>query len=76
MSTTKTTHDQRLKHFTRLVKAYRVRSQDGEWIVKKLGGKSRKFIDKEQAIEAAKKKASHDGVGVILFEGGHVSELR
>jgi hypothetical protein len=72
----KATHDQRLKHFRRLVKAYRVRSQNGEWIVKRLGGRSRTFTDKDQAIEAAKKKASHDGVGVLVFEGGHVSELR
>jgi hypothetical protein len=75
MATDAVTHDQRLKHFRRLVKAYRVRAENGQWIVKKLGGKSRTFTDKDQAIRAARNKAAHDGVGVVVFEGGHVSEI-
>jgi hypothetical protein len=69
------THDKRLKHFRRLLKAYRVRPQDGQWIVKELGGKSRIFGDKDEAIEVAKKKAALERVGVLVFEGGHVSEV-
>ena len=75
MATDQVTHDKRLKHFRRLLKAYRVRPRDGQWIVKKLGGKSRTFSDKDQAIEAAKKKAALDRVGVLVFEGGQVSEV-
>ena len=75
MATDQVTHDKRLKHFKRLLKAYRVRPQNGQWIVKKLRGKSRTFSDKDQAIEAAKKKAALERVGVLVFEGGHVSEV-
>jgi hypothetical protein len=75
MATDQVTHDKRLKNFRRLLKAYRVRPQDGQWIVKKLGDKSRTFSDKEQAIEAAKKKAALEHVGVLVFEGGHVAEV-
>jgi hypothetical protein len=52
-----------------------VRPQDDQWLVKKLGGKSRTFSDKDEAIEAAKKKAALERVGVLVFEGGHVSEV-
>jgi len=40
---------------------------------KKLGGKSRIFSAKDEAIEVAKKKAASERVGVLVFEGGHVS---
>jgi hypothetical protein len=75
MATDQVTHGQRLKHFKRLVQAYRVRPENGGWIVKKLGGKSRTFSDKAQAIAAAKKRAALERVGVLVFEGGHVSEI-
>jgi hypothetical protein len=75
MATDQVTHDKRLKHFKRLLKAYRVRPQNGQWIVKKLGGKSRIFSGKEEAIEVAKRKAASERVGVLVFEGGHVSEV-
>jgi hypothetical protein len=76
MATDQVTHDKRRKHFHRLLKAYRVRPQNGQWIVKKLGGKSQTFSDKDEAIEAAKKKAAPERVGVLVFEGGHVSEAK
>jgi hypothetical protein len=50
-----------------------VRPENGQWIVKKLGGKSRIFSAKDEAIEVAKKKAASERVGVLVFEGGHVS---
>jgi hypothetical protein len=75
MATEQVTHDKRLRNFRRLLKAYRVRPQGDQWIVKKLGGKSRTCSDKDQAIEAAKKKAALERVGVLVFEGGHVSEV-
>ena len=52
-----------------------VRPENGQWIVKKLGGKSRIFSAKDEAIEVAKKKAASERVGVLVFEGGHVSEV-
>jgi hypothetical protein len=76
MATDQVTHDQRLKHFKRLVKAYRVRPENGGWVVKKIGGKSRIYSDKDHAIAVAKKKAALEHVGVLVFEGGHVSEMR
>jgi hypothetical protein len=75
MATDQLTHDKRLKHFKRLLKAYRVRAQSGRRIVKRLGGKSRSLNDKDEAIEAAKKKAALKRVGVLVFESGHVSEV-
>jgi hypothetical protein len=58
-----------------MVRAYRVRPENGQWIFKKLGGKSRIFSAKDEAIEVAKKKAASERVGVLVFEGGHVSEV-
>ena len=52
-----------------------VRPENGQWIVKKLGGKSRIFSGKDEAIEVAKRKAASEHVGVLVFEGGHVSEV-
>jgi len=52
-----------------------VRPENGQWIVKKLGGKSRIFSGKDEAIEVAKRKAALEHVGVLVFEGGHVSEV-
>ena len=75
MATDQVTRDKRLKRFERLVRAYRVRPEDGRWIVKKLGGKSRIFSGKDEAIEVAKRKAASEHVGVLVFEGGHVSEV-
>jgi len=75
MATHAVTHDKRLKRFERLVRAYRVRPENGQWIVKKLGGKSRIFSGKDEAIEVAKRKAALEHVGVLVFEGGHVSEV-
>jgi uncharacterized protein DUF2188 len=75
MATDQVIHHKRLKHFERLVKAYRVRPENRGWIVKKVGGKSRTFSDKDHAIAIAKKKAALEYVGVLVFEGGHVSEI-
>jgi hypothetical protein len=75
MATDHVTHDKRLKHFERLLKAYHVRPENGQWVDKKLGGKPRTFNDKDQAIEVAKKKAALKRVGVLVFEGGHVSDV-
>ena len=52
-----------------------VRPENGQWIVKKLGGKSRIFSAKDEAIEVAKRKAASEHIGVLVFEGGHVSEV-
>jgi hypothetical protein len=52
-----------------------MRPENGQWLVKKLGGKSRIFSGKDQAIEVAKRKAASKCVGVLVFEGGHVSEV-
>jgi hypothetical protein len=75
MATGQITRNKRLKRFEHLVRAYRVRPENGQWIVKKLGGKSRVFSAKDEAIEVAKRKAASDRVGVLVFEGGHVSEV-
>lgn len=75
MAADQVTHDKRLKRFERLVRAYRVRAENGQWVVKKLGGKSRIFGAKDEAIEVAKRKAASEHVGVLVFEGGHVSEV-
>ncbi len=57
MATNPVTRDKRLKRFERLVRAYRVRLENGQWIVKKLAGKSRIFSAKGEAIEVAKEKS-------------------
>jgi len=75
MAADQVTRDKRFKRFERLVRAYRVRPENGQWIVKKLGGKSRIFSGKNEAIEVAKRKAASACVGVLVFEGGHVSEV-
>jgi hypothetical protein len=49
--------------------------KNGQWIVKKLGGKSLIFSGKDEAIEVAKRKASSECVGLLVFEGEHVSEV-
>jgi hypothetical protein len=69
------TRDERLRHFDRLVKAYRVRAENGQWVVKKLGGKPRVFSAKNDALQVAKRKAASEHVGVLVFEDGHVSEV-
>ncbi len=76
MAADQVTRHKRLKRFERLVRAYRVRPENGQWIVKKLGGKSRIFSGKDKVIEVAKRKAASERVGVLAFEGGHVSEVR
>jgi hypothetical protein len=76
MATDQVTRHKRLKRFERLVRAYRVRPENDQWIVKKIGGKSRIFSGKDEAIEVAKRKAASERVGVLVFEGGHVSEVR
>jgi hypothetical protein len=76
MATDQVTRHKRLKRFERLVRAYRVRPENDQWMVKKIGGKSRIFSGKDEAIEVAKRKAASERVGVLVFEGGHVSEVR
>ena len=46
MAADQVTRGKRLKRFERMVRAYRVRPENGQWIVKKLGGKSRIFSAK------------------------------
>jgi hypothetical protein len=75
IATDQVTRGKRLKRFERMVRAYRVRPENGQWIVKKLGGKSRIFSAKDEAIEVAKRKAASECVGVLIFGGGHVSEV-
>src|SRR5260221_1086219 len=63
MATDQVTRGKRLKRFERMVRAYRVRPENGQWIVKKLGGKSRIFSAKEETLGVAKKKGSPARVG-------------
>ncbi|MBV8586745.1 MAG: hypothetical protein JO308_10710 [Verrucomicrobia bacterium] len=48
----------RLDRFEHLAKAYRVRLEDGQWLVKKVGGKRSFLPAKDEAVQAAKKKAA------------------
>ena len=61
--------------FRRAVKAVQVIKDDDGWEVFRLGEPSRKFLHREEALDAARKSATLHKVGILVHESGHATQV-
>lgn len=61
--------------FRRAVQAVQVIKDDNSWEVFRLGEPSRKFRHREEALDAARKSAALQKVGILVHESGHVAQV-
>jgi hypothetical protein len=61
--------------FQRAVEAVQVIKDDDSWEVFRLGEPSRKFLQREEALDAARKSAALHKVGILVHESGHVAQV-